>query len=113
MLATFLLGMVTAILAQVLLRSGLRPAAEGVATSPILLNPLLTVLFFAFFSSRHRNPFAPAGALYLTVSVLALGLHMLGSAPVEQYFAAAVITFLFALIGTAIGFFFRPKAAEA
>jgi hypothetical protein len=112
-LATFLLGMVTTILAHILLRSGLRPAAEGIATSPILLNPLLTVLFFAFFSSRHRSSFVQAGALYVTVSVLAFGLHLLGSGAALDYAAAAAVTLFFALVGTTVGFFFRPKAEGA
>jgi len=112
-LSVVLLGVATAILAQMLLRSGSRAAAQGIATSPVMLVPLLTVLFFAYFASRYRNPFMRAGALYLAISVLGFGVHLLGREPVSAYLGAAVYTLVCALIGTVIAFFFRPKGVEA
>ena len=109
LLSTVLVGMATGIVAHMLLRNGFRAAAEGMATSPAMLIPLLTILFFALYSSRYRNPVARAGALYLAISVLGLGVHLLGSGRPAEYIAAAVSTLVFALIGTAIAFPFRPK----
>jgi hypothetical protein len=109
LLSAMLLGVVTGILAHMLLRNGFRAAAEGMATSPVMLIPLLTILFFALYSSRYPNPIARAGALYLAISVLGLGVHLLGSGRPAEYIAAAASTLVFALIGTAIAFIFRPK----
>lgn len=109
LLSAVLLGVVTSILANMLLRSGLRAAAEGMVTSPIMLIPVLTILFFAFYSSRYHNPIARAGALYLAISVLGLGVHLLSSGRPAEYIAAAASTLFFGLIGTAIAFFFRRK----
>jgi hypothetical protein len=109
LLSTVLLGMATGIVAHMLLHNGFRAAAEGMATSPAMLIPLLTILFFALYSSRYRNPVARAGALYLAISVLGLGVHLLGSGRPAEYIAAAASTLVFALIGTAIAFIFRPK----
>ncbi|WP_457279541.1 hypothetical protein [Polaromonas sp. P5_D5] len=109
LLSAVLLGVVTSIFANMLLRSGFRAAAEGMVTSPIMLIPLLTILFFAFYSSRYPNPIARAGALYLAISVLGLGVHLLSSGRPAEYIGAAASTLVFALIGTAVAFIFKRK----
>jgi fumarate reductase subunit D len=112
-LSAMLIGVVTSIATHVLWRNGFRAAAEGMATSPIMLVPLLTMVVFAVYSSRYRNPIAHAGALYLAISVLGLGVHLLGSGRPSEYIAAAVSTLVFALVGTAIAFAFRRRNDEA
>jgi hypothetical protein len=109
LLFVVLLGVATSIAAHMLLRDGLRAAAEGVATSPIMLIPLFTVVFFARYSSRYRNPLAWAGALYLAIAILGLGVHLLISGRPAVYIGAAVNTLIFALIGTTIAFIFKRK----
>src|SRR3982751_5543702 len=56
LLSAMLLGMATNFVAHMLLRNGFRAAAEGMATAPIMLIPLLTMVFFALYASRYRNP---------------------------------------------------------
>jgi len=111
LLCTMLLGMATTVVAHMLLRGGFRTAAEGMVTSPVMLIPVLTTLFFARYSSRYHKPVARAGALYLAISVLGLGVHLMGSGRPADYLGAAVNTLVFALVGTAIGFVFRRKDA--
>lgn len=108
-----LIGVVTSMAAHSLWRNGFRAAAEGMATSPIMLIPVLTMLFFALYSSRYRNPIVRAGVLYLTISVIGLGMLLLSAGRLEEYIAAAASTLFFGLIGTAVGFFFRRKSDEA
>lgn len=113
LLSAMLLGVITSVVAHMLWRNGFRAAAEGMATSHIMLIPVLTMLFFALYASRYRNPIARAGALYLAISVLGLGVHLLSSGRPAGYVAAAASTLLFGLIGTAIAFFFRRRNDEA
>jgi len=107
LLCAMLLGVATTLVAHMLLRGGFRTAAEGMATSPVMLVPVLTTLFFARYSSRYHKPIARAGALYLAISALGLGVHLIGSGRPAGYISVAVNTLVFALAGTAIGFFFR------
>jgi hypothetical protein len=109
LLSAILIGVATTLVAHMLVRNGFGAAAEGMATSPIVLIPLLTMVVFARYSSRYHNPIVRAGALYLAISVLGLGVHLLSSGRPAEYIAAAASTFFFGLIGTAIAFFFRRK----
>ena len=109
LLLVVLIGIVTTLFAHMLLRNGFRAAGEGMATSPIMLVPVLTMVVFARYSSRYQNPLAWAGALYLAISALGLAVHLLVFEHPAGYLAVAVTTLVFALIGTAIGFFFRRK----
>ena len=109
LLSAVLIGMVTTFFTHMLLRNGFRAAAEGMATSPIMLMPLLTTVIFARYSSRYQNPLAWAGALYLAISLLGLAVHLLIFESPAGYIFIAANTFFFALIGTVIAFIFRPK----
>jgi len=109
LLCAMLIGVATSIVAHLLLRNGFRTVAEGMATSPIVLIPALTTLVFALYSSRYHHPIARAGALYLAISVFGLGVHLLSSGRPSEYFSAAVTTFVFALVGTAVAFIFKSK----
>lgn len=93
LLSAMLLGIATTLVAHMLLRNGFRAAAEGMVTSPIMLIPLLTMVFFALYASRYPNPIVRAGALYLAISVLGLGVHLLSSGRLAEYIAAAASTF--------------------
>lgn len=110
LILSVVIGLVSTIGAHVLLRNGLRAAAEGLATSPIFLVPLATVMLFAYFvSSRSTHTIAQATCLYLIIGVFGLAFHLMSSAPLKGYLAASMYTLLYGIVGTLIGMALRRK----
>lgn len=110
---TFLLTIAMSLVAHGLLRNGYRDVAQGVMFFPVVAMPLVTLLMFAYYTSGRPRPFARGAVLYLAISVLVLGLHLVGalwgSFSLPQYLGEAAVTLVLALVGTGIGALFGRK----
>jgi hypothetical protein len=106
-------GLVFALTAQFVGGMGLIAAAQGLALAPVVFSPLITLLFFAYFTGGRTAPIAHSVVLFSLITLGSLGLHLVISGSLQAFFPQALSTLLFATLGTAVGLFFHRSSKSA